>query len=202
MRLLRHLPNALTSLNLLCGVVGIVWLIDLRTGSDLAFWIVLLACFFDFLDGFAARILKVSSPIGKELDSLADMVTFGVYPSLVMMLAIRDAGAPNEWLQYVALLLAVCSALRLAKFNIDEKTLADPCINTHIGAWVLAHNIARLGLSWDAVGAYNAKSPSKRLVYAHKVARVLEKQAAKKQPPQFQGVASTAPDKQQKRGSS
>lgn len=121
MRLLRHLPNALTSLNLLCGVVGIVWLIDLRTGSDLAFWIVLLACFFDFLDGFAARILKVSSPIGKELDSLADMVTFGVYPSLVMMLAIRDAGAPNEWLQYVALLLAVCSALRLAKFNIDER---------------------------------------------------------------------------------
>lgn len=121
MRLLRHLPNALTSLNLLCGVVGIVWLIDLRTGSDLAFWIVLLACFFDFLDGFAARILKVSSPIGKELDSLADMVTFGVYPSLVMMLAIRDAGAPNEWLQYVALLLAVCSALRLAKFNIDDR---------------------------------------------------------------------------------
>ncbi len=102
-------------------MVGIVWLIDLRTGSDLAFWIVLVACFFDFLDGFAARILKVSSPIGKELDSLADMVTFGVYPSLVMMLAIRDAGAPNEWLQYVALLLAVCSALRLAKFNIDER---------------------------------------------------------------------------------
>jgi len=90
----------------------------------------------------------------------------------------------------------------LAKFNIDEKTLADPCINTHIGAWVLAHNIARLGLSWDAVGAYNAKSPSKRLVYAHKVARVLEKQAAKKQPSRFQGVASTAPDKQHKRGSS
>lgn len=102
-------------------MVGIVWLIDLRTGSDLAFWIVLLACFFDFLDGFAARILKVSSPIGKELDSLADMVTFGVYPSMVMMLAIRDAGAPNEWLQYVALLLAVCSASRLAKFNIDDR---------------------------------------------------------------------------------
>ncbi len=121
MRLLRHLPNTLTSLNLLCGVVGIVWLIDFRTGSDLAFWVVLVACFFDFLDGFAARLLKVSSPIGKELDSLADMTTFGVYPSLVMMLAIRDAGAPNDWLPYTALLLAVCSALRLAKFNTDER---------------------------------------------------------------------------------
>ena len=65
----------------------------------------------------------------------------------------------------------------LARYGIDEKRLADPCINTNIGAWVLAHNIARLGLSWDAVGAYNAASPAKRMVYARKVAAVLRKRA-------------------------
>ncbi len=65
----------------------------------------------------------------------------------------------------------------LAKFNIDEKALGDACVNTNVGAWVLAHNIARYGLSWEAVGAYNAVSPSKRLVYARKVADALRKQA-------------------------
>ncbi|KLR58980.1 lytic transglycosylase domain-containing protein [Diaphorobacter sp. J5-51] len=65
----------------------------------------------------------------------------------------------------------------LAKFNIDEKALGDACVNTNVGAWVLAHNIARYGLSWEAVGAYNAASPSKRLIYAQKVADALRKQA-------------------------
>lgn len=64
----------------------------------------------------------------------------------------------------------------LAKYNIDEKTLWDPCINTNIGAWVLAHNISRYGLSWEAVGAYNAVSKNKRLIYARKVASVLRSQ--------------------------
>lgn len=64
----------------------------------------------------------------------------------------------------------------LAKYNIDAKTLWEPCINTNIGAWVLAHNIARYGLTWEAVGAYNAVSKNKRLTYARKVAEVLGKQ--------------------------
>lgn len=69
----------------------------------------------------------------------------------------------------------------LAKYNIDEEKLWDPCTNTNIGAWVLSHNIARYGLTWEAVGAYNAVSKDKRLVYARKVATVLQKeQAAKK----------------------
>lgn len=63
----------------------------------------------------------------------------------------------------------------LAKYGIDEKTLAEPCINTNIGAWVLAHNISRYGLTWEAVGAYNAVTPSKRDVYARKVAAELER---------------------------
>jgi CDP-diacylglycerol--serine O-phosphatidyltransferase len=77
------------------------------------------ACIFDFLDGFAARILKVSSPIGKELDSLADMVSFGALPALFMYEAIA-LESPFSYLPYVALLIAVCSALRLAIFNLDE----------------------------------------------------------------------------------
>lgn len=74
---------------------------------------------FDFLDGFAARILNVSSPIGKELDSLADMVTFGVLPA-ILMLQLLEPHTTGP-LKYVALLIAVFSALRLAKFNVDEK---------------------------------------------------------------------------------
>ncbi|MBV7542098.1 lytic transglycosylase domain-containing protein [Acidovorax sp. sic0104] len=66
----------------------------------------------------------------------------------------------------------------LAKYGIDAKNLADPCINTNIGAWVLAHNIARYGLTWQAVGAYNAVTPSKQDVYARKIAKAL-KDAAK-----------------------
>jgi CDP-diacylglycerol--serine O-phosphatidyltransferase len=77
------------------------------------------AAAFDFFDGFAARMLKVTSPIGKELDSLADMVSFGLLPSLVMYKMIA-ASTDITWLPYVAFLIAVCSALRLAIFNVDE----------------------------------------------------------------------------------
>ncbi len=117
MNLLRHLPNTLTLLNLLSGCAGIagVWI----GSADRALWFVLAACVFDFFDGFAARALGVSSPIGKELDSLADMVSFGVLPSLVMVRLIETI-SPYDYLPYIGFLLAVCSALRLAKFNIDE----------------------------------------------------------------------------------
>ena len=74
---------------------------------------------FDFFDGFAARALKVTSPIGKELDSLADMVSFGLLPSLAMYKMI-SATTDNAYLPFLAFLIAVCSALRLAIFNIDE----------------------------------------------------------------------------------
>ncbi len=117
MLILRHLPNALTCCNLLCGCLGIivVW----KGPADHAVWYVIAACVFDFFDGFAARALNVSSPIGKELDSLADMVSFGVLPSLVMYRMI-DTLSSSEWLPYAAFSLAVFSALRLAKFNVDE----------------------------------------------------------------------------------
>lgn len=113
----RHLPNALTSMNLLCGCLGIVAVFE--GAVDQAIWYVLIACVFDFLDGFAARLLGVTSPIGKELDSLADMVTFGVLPSLTMYRMI-DTLSSSDYLPYLGFLLAIFSALRLAKFNIDE----------------------------------------------------------------------------------
>jgi len=104
-------------MNLLCGCLGIVAVFD--GAVDQALWYVMIACVFDFFDGFAARLLGVSSPIGKELDSLADMVTFGVLPSLTMYRMI-DTLSPSDYLPYIAFLLAIFSALRLAKFNIDE----------------------------------------------------------------------------------
>lgn len=114
--MLKHLPNFLTCCNLVCGCLGII---SLWQRPDLpAAYFVWAACIFDFFDGFAARILKTSSPIGKELDSLADMVSFGVLPSLLVFLMIGTN--PFPWLPYAAIFMAVCSALRLAIFNVDE----------------------------------------------------------------------------------
>ena len=81
MNILRHLPNALTCSNLLCGCLGIVCV--LQCPIEYAAYFVWAACVLDFFDGFAARALNVKSPIGKELDSLADVVSFGVLPAMV-----------------------------------------------------------------------------------------------------------------------
>jgi CDP-diacylglycerol--serine O-phosphatidyltransferase len=118
MSMLRHIPNALTCGNLLFGCLGIVAVFD-GWGVPAAYF-VWAACVFDFFDGFAARALKASSPIGRELDSLADMVSFGVLPAMLMFYMMK-ASTAITWLPLVAFLLAVFSALRLAKFNIDER---------------------------------------------------------------------------------
>lgn len=147
--MIRHLPNFLTCCNLLCGCLGIVFLLEDR-GVPAAYF-VWVACIFDFFDGFAARMLKVSSPIGKELDSLADVVSFGVLPSMVMykMLA---ASTPSEVIPFIGFMIAMFSALRLAIFNVDEtqrdsfkglNTPANtifitslPLISTSVGSWL------------------------------------------------------------------
>ncbi len=64
----------------------------------------------------------------------------------------------------------------LQPYGIDARSLFEPCTNTYVGAWILAQNIARLGYGWDAIGAYNAASPSKRITYARKVAAVLQRE--------------------------
>lgn len=101
----------------MCGCLGVVFALEER--SFPAAYFVWIACAFDFLDGFSARILKVSSPIGKELDSLADMVSFGLLPSIVIYKMLGVAGAPY-YLLYLAFSIAVFSAIRLAIFNLDE----------------------------------------------------------------------------------
>jgi CDP-diacylglycerol---serine O-phosphatidyltransferase len=114
----QHIPNALTSLNLAAGMVGIVFVLN----GQLAYgtYMIFLAALFDFLDGFVARILKVSSEIGKQLDSLADMVTFGVLPAFILFSMI-DQQTEIIYLPYSAFLIGIFSALRLAKFNIDTR---------------------------------------------------------------------------------
>lgn len=102
---------------MLSGCLGVVFVLE---GRDVqAAYFVWIAGVFDFFDGFAARLLKVSSPIGKELDSLADMVSFGLLPSVVMYKLLKEAGAVG-YVPYIAFSIAVFSALRLAIFNIDE----------------------------------------------------------------------------------
>jgi len=120
--ILKHIPNTITSLNLLSGCFGVVF----AFGGNLKYagYAILIAAFLDFFDGMAARLLKANSPIGKELDSLADMVSFGFLPAVILyQLIIGSSGIyhENEWIRYLAFLIAIFSALRLAKFNIDTR---------------------------------------------------------------------------------
>ncbi len=122
----KHIPNFITSLNLLSGCFALVfafsgelWIASLLIG---------LGAFFDFIDGAAARMLKVSDGIGKELDSLADVVTFGLVPGvLVFQLMNLDLQVPGPRLSnypvlaFTAFLVPVFSALRLARFNVDTR---------------------------------------------------------------------------------
>lgn len=126
----KHLPNVLTASNLFCGCVATVLLF--RDRVEAAVWLVFLAAIFDLLDGMVARLLKVSSPFGRELDSLADLVTFGLVPGVVLfkLLHYSDLAlwVPDESLrrlvQFVPFAVTVFSALRLARFNIDQRQTA------------------------------------------------------------------------------
>lgn len=130
--MIRHIPNALTCLNLVCGLTAIsvasYW--EFRTA---AYWIIA-GAMFDFLDGTAARLLNVRSPLGKELDSLADVITFGAAPSLILFFFVQDKAYAFEqifgsysktWDLYLVysgcFAVAVFSAIRLAKFNLDDR---------------------------------------------------------------------------------
>lgn len=118
MNIVKYIPNTITSMNLLCGVLGVIATFSGRL--DAAFCLMLAAAVCDFLDGFSARLLKAYSDIGKELDSLSDMVSFGVLPSLMMYSLVNQMN-PGSWLRFAPLAVAVFSGLRLAKFNVDER---------------------------------------------------------------------------------
>lgn len=117
--IVKNIPNTITSLNLLSGIAGILCAFSGRL--DVSFLLMLAAAVFDFFDGFAARALGAYSPMGKELDSLADSVSFGLLPSLMLhRLMIVLSGETSVWC-YIPLSIALFSVLRLAKFNIDER---------------------------------------------------------------------------------
>ncbi|TLV01194.1 CDP-diacylglycerol--serine O-phosphatidyltransferase [Dyadobacter luticola] len=117
----KNIPNALTCGNLLCGCVGVVE--AFHNNLVISCLLIGVALIFDFLDGFFARLLKVSSPIGKDLDSLADMVTFGLLPSIILyqMLMQSIPDLFGIWKAYAAFIIAVFAAIRLAKFNNDPR---------------------------------------------------------------------------------
>ena len=120
------IPNCITLTNLLCGIGSIVSALVYRD-LQLAFLFIVASAVADFFDGFAARLLKQYSAVGVQLDSLADMVSFGAAPAIAMTVLCQDMpsafGLEGVWksvLCYIPLLVAALSALRLAKFNIDE----------------------------------------------------------------------------------
>lgn len=117
----RQIPNLITLGNLLCGVIAIA--AALRGDLTRASLMICLGIFLDFFDGLAARLLNVASPLGKELDSLADVVTSGVAPGFILWNILCN-GVGEKWpefLPYTALLIPLFAAYRLAKFNIDSR---------------------------------------------------------------------------------
>ena len=118
MNLKAQLPNFITLLNLLSGVLGILWVLE---GQPLyGAYFVILSATFDFFDGVAARLLKVQSEMGKELDSLADVVSFGVLPG-ILLYSLTKSQTEASFLPYCTLIIPMLSAYRLAKFNLDTR---------------------------------------------------------------------------------
>ena len=133
----RAIPNLLTAGNLVGGILAIIFAL---TGKiELAPYCIFISAIFDFLDGFAARLLKVQNELGKQLDSLADMVTFGVAPGIIMLIILRESfinyhvydnlyeDTPAlahyivEYGPYFALVIPIFALFRLAKFNLDTR---------------------------------------------------------------------------------
>lgn len=112
----KHIPNLLTISNLICGCIALYFTFK----GELVFtaYLIGFAAIFDFMDGAAARLLNVSNPIGKELDSLADMVSFGLVPGSVVFHLLEES--PLSQYSFMALIIPIFSAYRLAKFNVDE----------------------------------------------------------------------------------
>ena len=145
--IIRNIPNSVTCINLLAGCMAIVT----ATGGTAPLWgmasyqwayiFIAIGAVADFLDGFAARALHAYSNLGKELDSLCDLVTFGVAPAMIMLHLFREPGY-TEWLAWTALLIPAAGAIRLARFNIDTRQTT-----TFIGLPIPANAIFWIGYS-------------------------------------------------------
>jgi len=121
---MKNVPNIITCLNLFAGCLACIMTLQYHNYFG-AFLFIILAAIFDFLDGFSARLLKAFSPIGGQLDSLADLVSFGLAPGFMVFSFLNTASIgtffETSFLSYVAFLIPIFSALRLAKFNIDTR---------------------------------------------------------------------------------
>jgi CDP-diacylglycerol--serine O-phosphatidyltransferase len=129
MNIKKHIPNLITLINLFCGCIAVVFISKgIQTGDswnyEMAFYMVCLGIFFDFFDGFFARLFKVSSPLGLQLDSLADMVTSGVAPGYVMYSLFTNSAhelGTNPAIPFLGFIITLGSCYRLANFNIDTR---------------------------------------------------------------------------------
>ena len=121
----KQIPNLFTCLNLLCGCIALLAIADLQLW--IASYLIFVSALFDVFDGMAARTLNVQSALGKQLDSLADVVSFGVVPSFIMIglmsngELVHSINFLSKPILFLPLIIAVCSAVRLAKFNIDAR---------------------------------------------------------------------------------
>ena len=131
MAIKRHIPNIITCCNLFSGCIACV--MALEGNFLMALLFIVLGATFDFFDGMVARLLKVASPLGVQMDSLADDVTFGLAPAAIVFSFMRTLPLPaflmpvGDYLPYYAFVIAVFSALRLAKFNIDDTQTTEFC---------------------------------------------------------------------------
>ena len=161
----RIIPNTITSCNLLCGSIAVF--LATQGAFVWAFVFILAGAFFDFFDGLSARLLKAPSPIGVELDSLADDITFGLAPAMMLFCWLKPI---LGWWAGIALLMAAFSALRLAKFNVDERQhdsfigLATPANAIFWGGIYMLHAIRDGCLRLD--GLVSVRSVARQLLSA------------------------------------
>ena len=144
-KIINNIPNFITALNLGAGCLALIaasygtrefWGL---LGFQWAFLFMAMGAVADFLDGLAARVLKAYSDLGKELDSLCDLVTFGVAPALTLFFLMKDLNV-DPWLPWTVLLIPICAAFRLARFNLDTRQAT-----TFIGLPVPANAIFWIG---------------------------------------------------------
>ncbi|RLD56887.1 MAG: CDP-diacylglycerol--serine O-phosphatidyltransferase [Bacteroidetes bacterium] len=126
MQIKKQIPNTITLFNLISGSIAIVFAVEGQL--ELSAWMIGIAAIFDFFDGFAARLLKVTSEVGKELDSLADVISFGLAPGMILFSMLSNTGSCPEIIiterniiPFIAFLIPAFSAYRLAKFNLDTR---------------------------------------------------------------------------------
>ncbi len=150
----RNIPNSITCLNLLSGCLACVFSFNYDAdfgalkGYEMSFLFIGLATLFDFCDGLSARLLHAYSALGKELDSLSDLVSFGLAPAMLVHNTMAEHGA--GWLSYLPFFITICGALRLAKFNIDDRQTT-----TFIGLPIPANAIFWIGIiAWNVQFGY------------------------------------------------